>query len=164
MVFKQCWQKTFMAFQGENIEKKRIFFPPPKFVNQLDFRYSLEMSSNGQWLAIGLDCQIWILKLNWTKEGGKISKIDHFATFEGHREPISGLHLMDCKDDAKLISISNDRSFNIWSIGNLECIYESPLLGHYSLTSSLLFSGKIFNMYYQWFFFEVIRFDKIPPP
>ena len=121
------------------------------------------MSSNGQWLAIGLDCQIWILKLNWTKEGGKISKIDHFATFEGHREPISGLHLMDCKDDAKLISISNDRSFNIWSIGNLECIYESPLLGHYSLTSSLLFSGKIFNMYYQCVF-EVIKLTKIPLP
>ena len=27
MVFKQCWQKTFMAFQGENIEKKN--FPSP---------------------------------------------------------------------------------------------------------------------------------------
>ena len=138
-------------------------------LDQLDFRCSLEMSSNGQWLAIGLDCQIWILKLNWTKEGGKISKIDHFATFEGHREPISGLHLMDCKDDAKLISISNDRSFNIWSIGNLECIYESPLLGHYSLTSSLLFTGKIFNMYFYLCVFEVvsslaIRLDKILPP
>ena len=41
MVFKQCWQKTFMAFQGENIEKKkRIFLPPPKFVRPI--RFSLQ--------------------------------------------------------------------------------------------------------------------------
>ena len=105
------------------------------------------MSSNGQWLAVGLDCQIWILKLGWTREGCKISKIDHFATFEGHREPISGLHIMESKDDAKLISISNDRTFNIWSINNLECIFESPLLGHYSLTSSILFHGKLLCSY-----------------
>ena len=105
------------------------------------------MSTNGQWLAVGLDCQIWILKLAWTREGCKISKIDHFATFEGHREPISGLHIMEYKDDAKLISISNDRTFNIWSINNLECIFESPLLGHYSLTSSILFHGKLLCSY-----------------
>ncbi len=104
------------------------------------------MSTNGQWLAIGLDCQIWILKLEWAAAAGsKITKIDHFATFEGHREPISGLHFMENDqndDDTKLISISHDRSFNIWSIQNLECLYESQLLGHYSLTSSILFTGN----------------------
>ena len=100
------------------------------------------MSSNGLWLAIGIDCQIWILKLEW-KENCKIAKIDHFATFEGHREPISSLHLIEENLDTKLISISHDRSFNIWSIDKLECLHESPLLGHYSLTSSFLFKGNL---------------------
>lgn len=103
----------------------------------------LEMSKNGRWLAIGLDTQIWILKLEW--KGSKVCQIDHFATFEGHREPISGL-LFSQQDSSpeitKLISVSHDRSFNVWSVDNLECLFESPLLGHYSLTSSYLYSGE----------------------
>lgn len=100
----------------------------------------LEMSSNGQWLAIGLDTQIWILKLEWSIKSCKVCQIDHFATFEGHREPISGLLFTD---SGRLISVSHDRSFNVWSVDNLECLFESPLLGHYSLTSSYLYQGLV---------------------
>ena len=74
-----------------------------------------------------------------------MSQIDHYATFEGHREPISNLHFIEDANDIKLLSISHDRSFNIWSINNLECLYESPLLGHYSLTSSILYAGTLLS-------------------
>ena len=44
---------------------------------------------------------------------------------------------------ATLLSVSNDRTFKIWSIDLLECLFESPQLGQYSLTcSAILESGS----------------------
>ena len=37
-----------------------------------------------------------------------------------------------------LVSISNDRTFKIWNIDKLECLFESPQLGQFSLTSSAI--------------------------
>ena len=92
--------------------------------------FSVEITSNGKWLAIGIQSQIWILSLEWNNF--QITQIEHFATFEGHREPVSNLHFVDCPGfDTRLISTSHDRTFNIWSVHKLECMYESPLLGHY---------------------------------
>jgi hypothetical protein len=50
------------------------------------------LSQNGDWLALGLTNQIWILKLEW--KSNSIIKVDHFATFEGHRGTISGIHFI----------------------------------------------------------------------
>lgn len=42
-----------------------------------------------------------------------------------------------------MLSVSNDRTFKIWSIDRLECLFESPQLGQFSLTSSaILESGN----------------------
>ena len=94
-----------------------------------DCTFSVEITSNGKWLAIGIQSQIWILSLEWNNF--QIIQIEHFATFEGHREPVSSLHFIESGFDTRLISASHDRTFNIWSIRKLECMYESPLLGHY---------------------------------
>ena len=41
-----------------------------------------------------------------------------------------------------LLSVSNDRTFKVWSIDLLECLFESPQLGQFSLTcSAILESG-----------------------
>ena len=41
-----------------------------------------------------------------------------------------------------MLSVSNDRTFKIWSIDLLECLFESPQLGQFSLTcSAILQSG-----------------------
>ena len=37
-----------------------------------------------------------------------------------------------------MLSVSNDRTFKIWSIDRLECVFESPQLGQFSLTSSAI--------------------------
>ena len=37
-----------------------------------------------------------------------------------------------------LLTVSNDRTFKVWSIDRLECLYESPQLGQFSLTSSAI--------------------------
>ena len=68
---------------------------------------ALNLSSNGQWLALALGCyQIWIIKLSWksvkqTKSGvfdndapRIISSVRHHATLEGHRARIHGLHFL----------------------------------------------------------------------
>ena len=91
-------------------------------------------------MAIGLDAPIWILQLGW-KPDFKVSQIDHFATLEGHRENVCALHFMSKGQESRLLSVSHDRTFNIWSIDNLECLYESSVLGNYSFTSSILFQN-----------------------
>ena len=37
-----------------------------------------------------------------------------------------------------LVTVSNDRTFKIWSIDRLECLFESPQLGQFSLTCSAI--------------------------
>ena len=95
---------------------------------------SVEIASNGKWLAIGIQSQIWILSLEWGNNF-QIINVEHFATFEGHREPVSNLHFIESGFDTRLISASHDRTFNVWSVPKLECMYESPLLGHYRYVS-----------------------------
>ena len=41
-------------------------------------------------------------------------------------------------NSSALLSVSNDRTFKIWSIDRLECVFESPQLGQFSLTSSAI--------------------------
>ena len=68
---------------------------------------AINLSCNGQWLALALSCfQIWIIQLSWksvkqTKSGvlGNdvpkiISSVRHHATLEGHRARIHGLHFL----------------------------------------------------------------------
>ena len=86
----------------------------------------MEITSNGKWLAIGIQSQIWILSLEWNDF--QIIQIEHFATFEGHREPVSSLHFIESGFDTRLISASHDRTFNVWSVQKLECMYELSLI------------------------------------
>ena len=106
---------------------------------------SVEIASNGKWLAIGIQSQIWILSLEWGNNF-QIINVEHFATFEGHREPVSNLHFIESGFDTRLISASHDRTFNVWSVPKLECMYESPLLGHYRYV--LFLSKPILNPTY----------------
>ena len=68
---------------------------------------AINLSRNGQWLALSLSCfQIWIIQLIWksvkqTKPDGLendvpkiISSVRHHATLEGHRARIHGLHFL----------------------------------------------------------------------
>ena len=132
---------------------------------------SVEITQDGKWLAIGLDAPIWILQLSW-KPDFKVAQIDHYATLEGHRENVCGLHFMSSSrskgqqsigsEERRLLSVSHDRTFNIWSIDKLECLYESSVLGNYSFTSSFLFQSwklcqilVIGNCDGKLFFFEI---------
>ncbi len=54
------------------------------------------MDQKGDWLALGLGHQVWILKLHWNAKC-EIHKVDHYATFEGHRSSMSGLHIISEK-------------------------------------------------------------------
>ena len=72
---------------------------------------AINLSSNGQWLALALSCfQIWIIQLCWktvrqqqqsansntsaSKQPKIISSVRHHATLEGHRARIHGLHFL----------------------------------------------------------------------
>ena len=68
---------------------------------------AINLSSNGEWLALALSCfQIWIIQLSWksvkqTKAASPnnrlpkiISAVRHLATLEGHRSLIHGLHFL----------------------------------------------------------------------
>ena len=38
--------------------------------------------------------------------------------------------------------MSNDRTFKVWSIDHLECLFESPQLGQFSLTCSAILESE----------------------
>ena len=68
---------------------------------------AINLSTDGQWLALALSCfQIWIIQLCWksvrltnsntsaNKQPKIISSVRHHATLEGHRARIHGLHFL----------------------------------------------------------------------
>ena len=73
---------------------------------------AINLSSNGQWLALALSCfQVWIIQLTWksvkqaasntsaTRLPKIINAVRHHATLEGHKALIHGLHFL--KGDIK---------------------------------------------------------------
>ena len=71
----------------------------------------LNLTSNGEWLALALSClQIWIIQLTWKTVNQAqsntsstvclpkiIKAVRHHATLDGHKAPIHGLHFLKGK-------------------------------------------------------------------
>jgi hypothetical protein len=61
---------------------------------------SIALSSTGEFLSLALhNAEVWVLKLGWNLNCEKVSikEVDHYATLEGHRSVVSGLHYLGRK-------------------------------------------------------------------
>ena len=103
--------RTVQLLHSDNKEEKGTVVTaigqPIVVAEELGEITSLNLSSNGQWLALSLSCfQIWIIQLSWKSVKQKrlgalendvpkiISSVRHHATLEGHRARIHGLHFL----------------------------------------------------------------------
>jgi len=73
---------------------------------------SLSLNSSGEFLSLALEnSEVWVLKLGWnhleeSSEKSTIKEVNHYATLEGHRSVVTGLHYIGKTVKTRLTTVS----------------------------------------------------------